>query len=139
MGAEYARELEQEHQRHPLRERVHLTGFVDAEAFWEAMDVAVHCAHEDPFPLVVLEAKAKGKVVIGSDSGGLPEMIEHGVDGFLQDPADVEGLAARIAGCAARLGELGELRERARLSIAGRFNTRRLLADFESLYSELLR
>jgi glycosyltransferase involved in cell wall biosynthesis len=139
VGAEYARALEAEYQRHPLRDRICFTGFVDAEAFWEAMDVAVHCAHEDPFPLVVLEAKAKGKVVIGADSGGVLEMIKHGVDGFLADPTDAQAFADRIADCVVRCDYLDELRRRARESIAERFHTRRLVADFEALYSELLK
>lgn len=38
---------------------------------------------EDPSPNVVMEAKQAGKAVIAFARGGLPELIEHGVDGLL--------------------------------------------------------
>ncbi len=47
-------------------------------------------------PLVVLEARAAGCPVIAPASGGLPELVEHGVDGWLYPPGDVGALAAAL-------------------------------------------
>ena len=46
--------------------------------------------HEN-FPLMVLEALASGKPVIASDVGGVSEMIDDRVNGFLVSPMDVFG------------------------------------------------
>lgn len=43
---------------------------------------------EEPFGLVVIEALACGTPVIAMPRGGLPEIIRHGVDGFLVDDMD---------------------------------------------------
>lgn len=43
-------------------------------------------------PVVCLEAMAAGRVVVAARVGGIPELIEDGVDGFLFEPEDVEGL-----------------------------------------------
>ncbi len=44
----------------------------------------------DAFPLSVLEMMCYGKICICFNSGGLPEAINHGVNGFLVEPFDVE-------------------------------------------------
>lgn len=47
-------------------------------------------------PMVVLEAFAAGKPVIGSRIGGIPELIEHGKDGLLFEPGNSEELARHM-------------------------------------------
>lgn len=48
-------------------------------------------------PFSIMEALAAGKPVIGSDLGGIPEMVDDGVNGFLFPAGDEEALAGRIA------------------------------------------
>ncbi len=47
-------------------------------------------------PLVILEARSAGCPVLAPDVGGIPELIEEGVDGWLYPVGDVEALAERI-------------------------------------------
>lgn len=59
-------------------------------------------------PLVVLEARAVGCPVVAPAVGGLPELVEEGVDGWLYPPGDEAALAALLrrvttSGAAARL------------------------------------
>lgn len=48
------------------------------------------------FGLVFLEANARGTPVIGSNTGGCPEAIAEGVSGYVCDPENIDGLAARM-------------------------------------------
>jgi glycosyltransferase involved in cell wall biosynthesis len=48
---------------------------------------------EDPSPNVVMEAKQAGRACIGFPRGGISELIEDGVDGFICYDATVEALA----------------------------------------------
>jgi len=43
-------------------------------------------------PLIILEARASGCPVIAPDLGGISELVHDGIDGFLFDPADPEGM-----------------------------------------------
>lgn len=69
-------------------------------------------------PLKPLEAMAMEKAVIGSDVGGLKELIEDGVTGLLHRHEDVADLAAKIA----RLADDPALRQR-----LGREGRRRMI------------
>jgi glycosyltransferase involved in cell wall biosynthesis len=53
---------------------------------------------EEPFGLVAAEAQLAGCPVAGYRRGGLPEVVEEGVGGFLADPGDFEGLLQAIRG-----------------------------------------
>ncbi|HER44011.1 MAG TPA: glycosyltransferase family 1 protein, partial [Candidatus Eisenbacteria bacterium] len=48
-------------------------------------------------PFSIMEAFAAGRPVVAADIGGIPEMVENGVNGFLFPPGDSEALAGRIA------------------------------------------
>jgi glycosyltransferase involved in cell wall biosynthesis len=62
-------------------------------------------------PRIVIESFVRGRAVIGTRAGGIPDIVEDGVSGLLVDPTDTEALAAAIVriltedGLAARLGE----------------------------------
>jgi len=47
-------------------------------------------------PLVILEARAAGCPVVAPRAGGVPELLQEGVDGLLYPPGDVEALAAAL-------------------------------------------
>lgn len=78
-------------------------------------DFYVSASHMEMSPLNILEAKASGLPVIAANVGGIPDMIEHNVNGLLFDADDAEDMARQIAA----LAESKELRER--LGRAGRY------------------
>ena len=59
-------------------------------------DIVVLPSLREGTPLVLLEAMACGKPVVATRVGGIPEIIEHGEDGLLVRPKDVEGLSKAI-------------------------------------------
>ena len=64
-----------------------------------AADVFLLPSAQESFGLAALEAMACEVPVVASNVGGLPEVIEHGVTGFLHDPADLDGMAASASRC----------------------------------------
>ncbi|HZH98064.1 MAG TPA: glycosyltransferase [Fimbriimonadaceae bacterium] len=64
-----------------------------ADAMASVAAVVVPSVWEEAFPYSVLEAFSIGKPVLASISGGLPEMVEDGVTGFLHPKRDEKKLA----------------------------------------------
>ena len=65
-------------------------------------------------PLVVYESFAAGVPVIGSDLGGIPEIVRDGVDGMLVRPGDVAAWGAALATVVRDRGRLDALRANVR-------------------------
>jgi glycosyltransferase involved in cell wall biosynthesis len=98
-GDDWAKDLRDRVARDPvLGARVVFTGFVeDVPALLRGRMVLVApTVIEEALGLVVMEAKAAGVPAIVFPTGGLPEMIELGVDGFVCREASAEALAEKL-------------------------------------------
>ncbi|HEY5301767.1 MAG TPA: glycosyltransferase family 4 protein, partial [Acetobacteraceae bacterium] len=83
----------------------------------------------EPFGLVMIEAMACGTPVIAFPCGSVPEVIDHGVTGFIVPD---EAAAVRA------IGNLGQLdRRQVRRQFERRFTARRMAEDYLSVYEEL--
>src|SRR5438067_695759 len=84
----------------PLRHLVpDALGFVphdDLGDLYGRAAVVVCPSYREGLPLCVLEAMAHGRPVVASAVGGIPELVEDGVTGFLVEPGDVAGLRAAL-------------------------------------------
>ena len=94
---EYAQSLHSLVCRFHLEERVHFLGEVaDITALRSGMDAELMCAWCEAFGLVSAEAMCAGLPVIGTNSGGTPEIIEDGVTGLLYPSGNPQELASQI-------------------------------------------
>ena len=83
----------------------------------------------EPFGLVMIESMACGTPVIAFNRGSVPEVIDHGVSGFI-----VHDEASAVAS----LDRLGELdRATVRATFDRRWTARRMAEDYLDLYEEL--
>jgi glycosyltransferase involved in cell wall biosynthesis len=92
-------QLEQRAQELGIGDRVHFPGFLgdhDRNALLARAAVAVFPSLYEPFGIVALEAMGTGTPVIVSDTGGLAEIVEHGVDGWKVPPGDRDALVSTI-------------------------------------------
>jgi glycosyltransferase involved in cell wall biosynthesis len=124
----------------PSVKRIHLLGYLPrASTVLRTANVCVvPSVWEDAFPLAVLEMMARGRAIVATRVGGVPEMIEDGVSGLLVPPTDAEALADAIAKVVAspHLQEsLGRAaRERASRLFTAEQQIRELLATFEDVF-----
>jgi glycosyltransferase involved in cell wall biosynthesis len=84
----------------------------------------------EPFGLVMIEAMACGCPVIAMRRGSVPEVMDHGLTGFIVDSVD-----EAVAAC----GRLDELdRGKVRAQFEKRFTARRMAEDYVEMYTQLI-
>ncbi|NOS78351.1 MAG: glycosyltransferase family 4 protein [Nitrospira sp.] len=94
----------------------------DPSGFLQAMDVFVLPSLSEGIPLALLEAMAASQPIVAARVGGIPEIIEHGENGLLVEPANEHDIAKacdklrRDRVFAARLGSAAHLKVTGELS-----------------------
>jgi len=93
---------------------------------------------QESFGLAALEAMACEVPVVASRVGGIPEVVQHGVSGYLHAPDDLDGMADSTV----RMLENSELHRRvaraARHTAVERFSDRQIVPLYESFYEEVI-
>jgi len=80
-----------------LRGSVRFTGWRrDLDRVYADLDVAVLCSRNEGSPVSLIEAMAAGRAVVATRVGGVPEIVEDGVNGLLVPPNDAAALALAI-------------------------------------------
>ncbi len=137
-GPEYTRTRELV-ERLGLADAVRYVGVVDEVApLLKAADVLLLPSETESFGLVALEAMASGVPVVASDVGGLPEVVEHGVTGFLAPVGDVDAMAGYCLRLLEDCGENSRYGQAARRRAAEHFDYRAIIPRYESIYERLL-
>ncbi len=117
-----------------LDARIRYHGAVGGEARIAALGGARALLHlinfDEPFGLSVIEALACGTPVIAARRGSMPELIDHGVTGFLVDSP------AEAVDAIERAGEIE--RAACRRAVAERFSVARMADAYIALYRDIL-
>lgn len=132
-------QLHEDVQSRGLDQRVHFTGWrADLAAVYSDLDLVVCCSRNEGTPVSLIEACAAGKAVVGTQVGGIPDIIAAGVNGLLVPSGD----AAALAGAVAELLEDAVRRES--MGLAGRqivlekHGSERMVRELKGLYARLL-
>lgn len=123
---------------------VHFLGFKDGDELHDlvrrSMAVVVPSELYENCPMVVLEAMALGRAVVGSDMGGIPEIITDGTDGLLFEPGDADALRRRLEWVVDRPSEATRMGRAGRRKVERTFDPdshyRRLAGIYENVTRE---
>ncbi len=107
-------------------------------ATYAAHDVLVLPSHHEGCPNTVLEGLGAGMFVLASRVGAIPEVVEHGVNGWLTAPRDVVALAEGMAWCIRNVENVRARADVTRQAAASRFEARIIVRQMSGLYEELL-
>lgn len=122
-----------------LQDRVRFLGTQEGvEEIAAIADILLLPSELESFGLSALEAMACGVPVIGSDAGGLPEVVKHAETGFLLPVGDVEGMASRALEILKDEEHRREMGEAGRLRAESLFDADRVVAQYEKLYEDVL-
>lgn len=122
-----------------LAGHVHLLGVrSDVAALLASADVFLLPSWAEGIPNALMEAMAAAVPVVASNVGGVPDLVRHGIDGFLHGAGNVDGMAESVnmllgdAGLRTRLGDAAQQR------ILAEFTLQKLGDRVVSRYHQLL-
>lgn len=104
---------------------------------YNAASLYVTPSVEDNLPNTVMEAMACGTPVVGFRTGGIPEMIDHKVNGYVADYKSPESLAEGILWVLEN-NTGGALSEAARQKVLREYDEKVVAARYHELYKSLL-
>jgi glycosyltransferase involved in cell wall biosynthesis len=111
----------------------------DKAKIFANMDVCVvPSCFGDPFPTVAMEAGVYGLPVVASRIGGLPEIVENGVTGWLVEANSPVQLADKLEWLIRHPDTAQEMGEAGREKIFQHFTVERMVSNFEALFREFL-
>jgi N-acetyl-alpha-D-glucosaminyl L-malate synthase BshA len=108
----------------------------DMEEIMAVADLFLLPSEYESFGLAALEAMAAGAPVVASNAGGLPEIIEQGVCGFMADVGDVESMANYALDILLQDNRLNQFKEAARAK-AKQFDIHNIIPEYETLYKQV--
>jgi len=119
--------------------RVHFGGFQkDVRPFLHEIDLFVHPSYREPFGLSIAEAMAMRKPVVACSTGGVPEIITHGVDGLLVEERSEQAVASAMQSLLNDAELCRRIGNRARETVRERFSPRRQCAAAAERYASLV-
>lgn len=120
---EFSDFIRQAHEKLAYRERIHFLGEVkDSYKYLKAFDLFILPSYKECFALSLLEAMAAGLPVLGTNSGGTPEVVREDQTGWLFEPRSREAVTEALRKA---------LREKDRWLRYGQNSRERVVRDFD--------
>ena len=138
MTAGYREQLRQQAQVAGVAEQIVFSDFVEQpQQLMQICNVVCLTSFEETFGLVLPEAMRAGVAVIGSDKGGVPEIIEHEKTGLLFASGDAEDLCRQLCHLYDAPEWLNELAARSKARADALFNHDQHFASLENLFDDV--
>lgn len=119
---------------------LHFTGFQkDASSMMKQFSLlAMPSIEREGFPKAVIEAMAQGIVPIVTRVGGMPEIVQHNVNGLIIPPGDPAAMARAVDHLMDNPDKRHAMGKMARQTIAEQFSTRQMIEQTVEMFAGLL-
>jgi glycosyltransferase involved in cell wall biosynthesis len=96
-GEEFINELKERVKKFKLEKNISFTGRInDSADFYSAIDLFAMASQSESYGLVTIEAMLAGTPVIGTNTGGTPELLNYGEYGVIYKSGDIEDFAGKV-------------------------------------------
>jgi len=138
VGADYGNqrpEYERFLEGKEIEKRVIFAGFrKDIPQILDALDLFVFPSTEEVDPIALSEAMAKGKPIVATAVGGIPEKIKDAQTGILVVSGDSDALAEKIMFCMKNRDQTAAMGKRGKQLIDESFSFDKMIRSYEELY-----
>lgn len=134
-------------EKHRVMEQVKSSSYPDDVLFlgkqenvaelFSISDLKLLLSEKESFGLVLLEAMACGVPGIGTNIGGIPEVIEHGENGFIVELGDIDAVASYAIELLSDEEKLSQFRISAIEAVQTKFRSEAIIEQYEKLYERL--
>ncbi len=122
-----------------LQDDVRFLGQVDQiESILMCADVFLLPSEQESFGLAALEALACGVPVVGASTGGMPEVVRHGENGYLYPVGEIRDMALAALDILGDDQRYQRFSETARKQATKNFDIKLILPQWEAYYQEVL-
>jgi len=131
--------LQQQIKKNDVERLIHLKGFsMNPQKILPKYSIFILPSKFEGLPLAILEAIEAGLVVVASNVGGIPEIIEDGETGFLIDGSFPENIAKTLTRVLDYSNDLPRIAENARHKVETVFNLEKTVVHWKNLYNFIL-
>ncbi|MCY8721211.1 N-acetyl-alpha-D-glucosaminyl L-malate synthase BshA [Bacillus sp. S10C12M] len=124
--------------KYGLENQVLMLGNQDrVEELYSISDLKLLLSEKESFGLVLLEAMACGVPCIGTNTGGIPEVIKNNVSGFLVDVGDVAAATAYAMHILEDEQLSKRFTEAAMEMLKNEFSSQKIVSQYEQIYADL--
>lgn len=124
--------------KYGLEDQVLMLGNQDrVEELYSISDLKLLLSEKESFGLVLLEAMACGVPCIGTNIGGIPEVIKNNVSGFLVDVGDVTAATARAMSILEDEQLSNRFTKAAIEMLENEFSSKKIVSQYEQIYADL--
>lgn len=122
-----------------IRHRVVFCGFRDDRAnVYAALDLVTLTSANEGLPVAVIESLSAGKPVVATRVGGVPELIEEGVSGYMAEPGNPDSIAKALLKAVQAPEATRAMGQHAQEKTIRAFSISRLIEDINRLYDSFL-
>ncbi|MEZ5421057.1 MAG: glycosyltransferase [Vicinamibacterales bacterium] len=110
----------------------------DLDRLYADLDAVVLTSRNEGSPVALIEAMAAGVPVVSTDVGGVADVVQHGVSGWLAPMDDADAVARHVVALLADPEGGRAMGRQGRARVAATYDAGRLVHDIESLYTDLV-
>lgn len=122
-----------------IEDKVLFLGKQDSvEELYSISDLMLLLSEKESFGLVALEAMACGVPCIGTNVGGIPEVINHGLSGYICELGDIEDMSEKAIDLLQNSMKHQQFREASVTLVREKFQATTIVKQYEDLYKSLL-
>jgi L-malate glycosyltransferase len=122
-----------------IEDKVKFIGSVlDIRSLLNEMDIFVLPSVSEGLSLAVIEAAAAGKFIIATNVGGVPEIVDHQVNGLLFEPKNIEQLVSHLNWVIEHKQEAQKYADLLQQKVKEQFDIVKTIKQYETLYKSLV-
>ncbi len=110
------------------------------EDYYSAVDIVINntqSKYSEPLGTTIIEGMASECIVLASNTGGTPEIIDDGFDGFLFEVDNKDSLESKVIEIIPKINSLDYIRKNARKKVGRKFNINQTVENYNKILNDL--